>query len=292
MCVDNELAGPSRLTGLSGRSDSGGATSPPVRVFAAQEEDTVPPDDWWADQVMAELNNHQRPPSDSARALSLAEFRPEHHDPLETPGARAQRLRSQPTVDSPRLRAPGRRREAAGGTSTPRRSGRIVGAASSLLASSRVPDVLSTPPEAPVAVCTPPPVAAVAVCTSGTVVNSSLSDAPLCSSSDDELMEGLEERLCVPLQTPLIRGPPRLRRTRTPAAAQSLRRSERIAAAPREADSTKQAQLVLMQKLGVAPPSHAVDAEVVREYKAAFRQPLSEASLDALQMLLGGTSTQ
>jgi hypothetical protein len=36
------------------------------------------------------------------------------------------------------------------------------------------------------------------VCTSGTVVNSSLSDAPLCSSSDDELMEGLEERLCAP----------------------------------------------------------------------------------------------
>jgi hypothetical protein len=120
------------------------------------------------------------------------------------------------------------------------------------------------------------------------VVNSSLSDAPLCSSSDDELMEGLEERLCVPLQTPLIRGPPRLRRTRTPAAAQSLRRSERIAAAPREADSTKQAQLVLMQKLGVAPPSHAVDAEVVREYKTAFRAPLSDSTREALQLLLGG----
>jgi hypothetical protein len=42
--------------------------------------------------------------------------------------------------------------------------------------------------------------------------------------------ESLEERLCLPLQMPLILGPPRLRRSRTPAPVASLRRSERIAA--------------------------------------------------------------
>jgi hypothetical protein len=49
----------------------------------------------------------------------------------------------------------------------------------------------------------------------------------------------LEERLCLPLHTPLIHGPPMLRRPRTLAPVMSLRRSERIAAQPREADTTK-----------------------------------------------------
>jgi hypothetical protein len=61
--------------------------------------------------------------------------------------------------------------------------------------------------------------------------------------------ESLEERLCLPLQTPLIQGPLRLRRPRTPAPVTSLQRSERIATQPRETDITKQAQRVLMNKL-------------------------------------------
>jgi len=67
-----------------------------------------------------------------------------------------------------------------------------------------------------------------------------------------------------------------------------LRRSERIATTPREADSTKQAQLVLMQKLGVAAPSPVVDSETVRKYKTTFREPLSESNQEALQLLFGG----
>jgi hypothetical protein len=55
------------------------------------------------------------------------------------------------------------------------------------------------------------------------------------------IQESLEELLCLPLQTPLIRGPPRLRRPRTPVFVTPLRRSERIAAQPREADTTRQA---------------------------------------------------
>ena len=92
--------------------------------------------------------------------------------------------------------------------------------------------------------------------------------------------------LYIPIQTPLLRGPPRLRRARSPVAT-TLRRSVRIAAAPREADSTRQAQLVLMQKPGIAPPTPGVDSEAVRKYLKAFRQPLSDFGRGALQSLLG-----
>jgi hypothetical protein len=67
-----------------------------------------------------------------------------------------------------------------------------------------------------------------------------------------------------------------------------LRRSERIAAQPREADITKQAQRVLMNKLGLDAPSPNVGSDTVRKYKAAFRELLSDSTHDALQFLLGG----
>jgi len=125
--------------------------------------------------------------------------------------------------------------------------------------------------------------------------------APRDSSSDDDvgrlaspgpapptLQETLEARLCLPLQTPLIPGPPGLCRPRTPVSVQSLWRSERLAAKPREADSTKQAQCVLMQKLGVVASSPNVDSETVRKYKSTFREPLSASTQEALQLLFGG----
>ena len=102
------------------------------------------------------------------------------------------------------------------------------------------------------------------------------------------IQESLEERLCLSLQTPLIRGPPRLCRPRTSGPVTSLQRSDRIAAKPREADSTKQAQCVLMQKLGMVAPSPNVDSETVRKYKATFRAPLSDSTQEALQLLFGG----
>jgi len=57
----------------------------------------------------------------------------------------------------------------------------------------------------------------------------------------------------MPLQTPLIRGGPRLRRSKTPVTIRMIRRSVRLAAKPRAANSTKQAQSVLLQlhKLGI-----------------------------------------
>jgi hypothetical protein len=111
---------------------------------------------------------------------------------------------------------------------------------------------------------------------------------PAVAAAALSIEESLEERLCLPLQTPLILGPPRLRRSRTPAPVASLRRSERIAAQPREADTTKQAQRVLMNKLGLEAPSPNVGSDTVRKYKAAFREPLSDSTHNALQLLLGG----
>ncbi|CAD6229261.1 unnamed protein product [Miscanthus lutarioriparius] len=125
--------------------------------------------------------------------------------------------------------------------------------------------------------------------------------APRDSLSDDDagrpaslgpvpptLHETLEARLCLPLQTSLIRGPPRLRRPKTPVSIQSLRRSDRLAAKPREADSTKHAQCVLMQKLGVVASSPNVDSETVRKNKSTFQAPLSASKQEALHLLFSG----
>jgi hypothetical protein len=42
-----------------------------------------------------------------------------------------------------------------------------------------------------------------------------------------------------------------------------------------------------MNKLGIASPSAVIGSDTVRKYKAAFREPISAASHDALQLLLG-----
>jgi hypothetical protein len=90
----------------------------------------------------------------------------------------------------------------------------------------------------------------------------------------------LEGGLCLPLQTLVIRGAPKLHKSRTPVSILTIRCSIRLAAKPREADSTKQAQSVLMQKLGVMVPSP--------KFKAVFQAPLSASKHGALQLLFGG----
>lgn len=110
-CVDNELAGPSRPTGLTVTAGAGGTVGPLARDCAAQAGMTGPVEDWWADQVMVEMNSHQRPAADAGGV---------GHQELETPSARSLRLQSGVMADSPRQRAPERRREAGGSSSTPR----------------------------------------------------------------------------------------------------------------------------------------------------------------------------
>jgi hypothetical protein len=43
-----------------------------------------------------------------------------------------------------------------------------------------------------------------------------------------------------------------------------------------------------MNKLGLEAPSPNVGSDTVRKFKAAFREPLSDSTHDALQLLLGG----
>jgi hypothetical protein len=81
--------------------------------------------------------------------------------------------------------------------------------------------------------------------------------------------EELEALVCLPLQTPLLQKP-RLRRSRTPVSIHSLRRSGRIAARPRAANTIRQAQNMLLRKLGIEVEEDAVDSEVESKFKAVF----------------------
>jgi hypothetical protein len=42
-----------------------------------------------------------------------------------------------------------------------------------------------------------------------------------------------------------------------------------------------------MNKLGIASPLATINSDMVRKYKQAFAQPISDASHDTLQILLG-----
>ena len=57
---------------------------------------------------------------------------------------------------------------------------------------------------------------------------------PAQSSS---IQEEIESRICIPLQTPIIRAGPKVRRSKTPRSGFTLRRNERIARKPRAANS-------------------------------------------------------
>lgn len=98
----------------------------------------------------------------------------------------------------------------------------------------------------------------------------------------------LVNKLCIPLQTPAIRAPPKTRKSRTPASPRTSCRSIRLAAKHREPDSTKQAQKVLLKKLGGLVLSPVADSEVARKFKATFSAPLSPAKREALQVLFDG----
>lgn len=90
----------------------------------------------------------------------------------------------------------------------------------------------------------------------------------------------LVNRLCIPLQTPAIHARPRMRKTKT--SVSTIRRSLRLAAKPREADSTKQAQSILMKKLGTVVNSPAADSELIRKFRATFSEPPSASKHEAV----------
>lgn len=105
------------------------------------------------------------------------------------------------------------------------------------------------------------------------------------ANGDNVATDDVEARICIPLQTPVIRGGPRLRRSRTPRSVPSIRRRGSLAAKPRAANSTKQAQSVLLKKLGVHVDDASVDSEIQRKFKETFRGNMSVRKQQALQIL-------
>jgi hypothetical protein len=114
---------------------------------------------------------------------------------------------------------------------------------------------------------------------------------PPISSNEDVVrlaLDELEAKVCVPLSTPLIRAGPRPRRSRTPATLTPLRRSRRLAAKPRAANATVQAQMVLLRKLGIHVEADTVPADVAQRFRAAFGGGMSEEKKKVMQILLNG----
>jgi hypothetical protein len=53
-------------------------------------------------------------------------------------------------------------------------------------------------------------------------------------------------------------------------------------------NSTKQAQSLLLKKLGSVVSSPAADSEVVRKFRATFSEPLTASKHEALNTLFNG----
>jgi len=105
---------------------------------------------------------------------------------------------------------------------------------------------------------------------------------------EPSIQEMLEGEVCIPLQTPLVRRGPTLRRSRTLVSIHSLRRSGRIAARPRTPNATRQAQIVLLKKMGIHVDENAPDAEAEAKLKLAFRGDMTQRKQNRLQKLLLG----
>jgi hypothetical protein len=110
---------------------------------------------------------------------------------------------------------------------------------------------------------------------------------PACATAAaTTVREYLEAKLCLPMQTPLLERP-QLRRSRTPISSHSLRRSSRIAAKPRAVNATRQAQNVLLRKLGIEVEEEAIDSEIHSKLKAAFHH-MTVKKRQRLELLLNG----
>ena len=105
-------------------------------------------------------------------------------------------------------------------------------------------------------------------------------------AQDSVVQNALEAEVCLPLQTSILCLRPRLRRARTPVSVHSLRQSDRIAAGPRAPNTTRQAQNLLLKKLGSPVDEGAPDAEVEERFRKAFQGSMTSRKPHCLQMLL------
>jgi len=100
------------------------------------------------------------------------------------------------------------------------------------------------------------------------------------------MQEELEEVVCCPLATPIIRAGPRLCRSRTLVSIHSLRRSGRLAAKSRASNATALEQRILLIKLGIPVHEDEADLEVEKKFKLAFGGNMSGTKQKCLQLLL------
>lgn len=116
----------------------------------------------------------------------------------------------------------------------------------------------------------------------------SADNAPIQGLDLQTVQETLEAAVCLPIQTLVLQKRPRLCRSRTPATVETLRQSRRIAARPRAANATKQAQNLLLKKLGMAISEDAMDSEIEAKFKEAFCGNLTARKKRTMQALLNG----
>lgn len=88
-------------------------------------------------------------------------------------------------------------------------------------------------------------------------------------SPDTAQIGDIEAAICVPLQTPVSGGGARAR----------------LAAKPRAANATLQAQSVLMRKLGIPVQTSPADLDALGTCIAAFNEPPTPTKQEALQVL-------
>ena len=102
------------------------------------------------------------------------------------------------------------------------------------------------------------------------------------------IQEMLEDEVCLPFRSPIIKERPRLRRAQTPVSGRTVRRSGRLAARPRTTNATAQAQRMLLKKLGVPVRDDAPEAKLEGLVNAVFRGDITARKRVALQTFLEG----
>ena len=94
------------------------------------------------------------------------------------------------------------------------------------------------------------------------------SSTPVTTAAN--LQEHIEDAVCCPLVSLIVRVRPCLRRSKTPVSVHSIRRSGRLASKSMASNATSQAQRVLLKKLGFSIAATEEDAEVSNKFKLAF----------------------
>jgi hypothetical protein len=89
----------------------------------------------------------------------------------------------------------------------------------------------------------------------------------------------------LPIESLVLIGRLALRVAKVRSVVELSRRSRRLAAKPKVANPTLQAQKVLMVKLGLAQQEETVDTKLLEKYESTFADPLSKSKHEAFRVL-------